>query len=350
MARYEINIIEDAAPYRRQLVEFWRQNLPPYGTEQRFDWLHYRNPSGPPLTALAFVEGDDTIVGCGSMYPWPCCLGGVAKVLWFTSHFAVATDHRVFGPAFAIQKTLAAALAARGEPFAFGYPNRASVGPLKAAGYRHIGVSHDWVRILDGWAVIRQRLPVPGLSSMAGSAFKILDAAARGWFRRSCRSYAWEIVERCDGRFDALWLRTRERSPFLLARTSAILNWRYAENPDVKYRFFAVRSETTAQDEIDAHLVFTLQGSSVVIKDLFPPFPETAFPLLLRFLDAMTREAVQSVIICHWGDVRFRKLLRRIFFVERPTYRDYYFRNASEATGQPETLLAEPGDVSLFFG
>ncbi len=350
MARYEIRIVEDPEPFRRQLVEFWGQNLPRYGTERRFDWLHHCNPSGPPLTALAFVQGSDTIVGCGSMYPWACSLEGAAKVLWFSSHFAVAIEHRVFGPAFAIQKKLAATLADRGEPFAFGYPNRASAGTLKVAGYRHIGASHHWVHILGGREVIRRRLPVPGLGGMAESAFKLLEAAARGWFRRSCGAYSWEIMHRCDGRIDDLWLRNRDCSPFLLARTSAVLNWRYADYPDATYRFFAVRSESSPRDAIDAHLVFTRQGRSVTIKDVFPPNPEAAFPLLSRFLDAMAGEDVDVVTICHWGDIRFRELLRRMFFLERPVHRDYYFRNATEVAGQPGTLLAKPGDVSLFFG
>jgi len=350
MARYEIRIVGDPEPYRQQLVEFWGQNLPSFGTERRFDWLHHRNPSGPPLTALAFVQGSDTIIGCGSMYPWACCLGGTAKALWFSSHFAVAKNHRVFGPAFAIQKMLVGTLADRGEPLAFGYPNKASAGTLKVAGYRHIGASHHWVRILDGREVIRRRLPVPGLGSMAGLAYRMLDVAGRGWIRRSCRAYSWEIVERCDSRFDDLWQRTCGRSPFLLARTSAVLNWRYAEYPDAKYRFFAIRSEATPLDAIDAHMVFIRQGRRVTIKDVFPPNPESAVPLLSRFLDAMADEGVEAVTICHWGDTRFREMLRRMFFLERPVYRDFYFRNAAEVAGQPETVLAEPGDVSLFFG
>jgi hypothetical protein len=350
MARYDVLIAEDPEPYRREIVEFWGQNLPHYGTERRFDWLHHCNPSGPPLTALAFVQGDNRIIGCGSMYPWACRVEGVAKTLWFSSHFAVSIDHRVFGPAFAIQKKLARTLADRGEPLAFGYPNKASAGTLKVAGYRHIGASHNWVRILDWRGVIRRRLPVPVLGRIAELTVKVVDVAALGWFRRSCRAYTSEFMERCDSRIDDLWQRTTECSAFQLARTSAVLNWRYADNPDVRYRFFAIRAESSPRDAIDAELVFTRQGRSVTIKDVFPASPQTAIPLLSRFLDAMAGDGVELVTVCHWGDSRFRDLLRRMFFLERPDFRDYYFRNAAEVPGQSGKLLAKSGDVSLFFG
>jgi hypothetical protein len=349
MARYDVTCVEDLEPRREQVVAFWRENLPPYGTDERFAWIQDGNPAGRPLTALAFLQGTDTLVGCGSLYPWPCWVNGERSVLWVAIHFAVAQGHRAFGPAFALQKSLAAALRGRGGRFAFVYPNRASVGPFKSAGYEFVGQSHDWARVLDARPQLRARVKSAGLATVGNWAIGAADRGIRRWHRHQSRRFRTEAVARCDARFDALWDRARGQSPFELERSAAFLNWRYGDNPSGTYRFFGLFDAARGPGELDAYLVYTTDRTTATIKDVFPSARDTATPLLSRFVDRMVNDGAESVRISNWGDGEFRETLRRLVFVERPATRDYYFLDAA-GTGETSGPLGNPSGITLFFG
>jgi hypothetical protein len=349
--RYDVRPIDDLEPYREALIDFWREHLgyavyPPAVLQKRFDWLYRLNPRGRTLTVVAFAGSD--IVGCGSLYPWPCVLAGQPAPMWVAIDFAVHPKHRAFGPAFALQKTLVRCLADQAGELAFVYPNRASVGPFKMAGFEHVGTASEWVRIVNVGEDVRHRVGVRVLRGILSSAANAVEQGVRFLQRRTASGYQGSTVARCDERFDALWERHAGSAPMLVEHSAACLNWRFGQHPTRDYRFFTIsRQADTAS--IEGCLIYHIEGQSASIKDVFPATVDAASPLLSAFIDEMAEQAIRRITLSFWGDRTFRALLRRQLFVERPTLREYYAL-ANGQSGRELQAALRSDRVPLFFG
>jgi hypothetical protein len=349
--RYDVRPIDDPQPYHDALTDFWREHLgygghSPDVLQKRFDWLYRLNPRGRTLTVLAFAGSD--IVGCGSLYPWPCVLAGQPAPMWVAIDFAVHPKHRAFGPAFALQKTLVRCLADQAGELAFVYPNRASVGPFKMAGYEHVGTATEWVRIVNVGEDVRHRIGVPVLRDVLSSAADVVEHGVRYVQRRAASEYRGGTVAQCDDRFDALWERHAGSAPMVVEHSAAYLNWRFGQYPTREYRFFTIsRHADTAS--IEGCLIYYIEGQSASIKDVFPATVDAASPLLSAFIEEMAQQAIRRITLSFWGDRAFRALLRRQLFIERPTLREYYaLANGRFGSDLQAALRSER--VPLFFG
>lgn len=56
--------------------------------------------------------------------------------------------------------------------------------------------------------------------------------------------FKFEEIKNFDGRFDKFWQKVKNRYPISIERSSNYLNWRYAKNPFVKYKQFAVTDKS----------------------------------------------------------------------------------------------------------
>ncbi len=50
-----------------------------------------------------------------------------------------------------------------------------------------------------------------------------------------------------DGRFDRLWERAQSEHPAITRRDAALLNWRYRQHPDTRYRALTIDDGGTAR-------------------------------------------------------------------------------------------------------
>ena len=103
-------------------------------------------------------------------------------------------------------------------------------GMMKKAGYIPLASGNDSFRARISF---RQSLIKRVGTLVGGAAGSVLDLLLRlrekQWGTFS--GFRFELVNRCDGRFDDLWQRARRDYQSCLVRTSAYLNWRVFDAP-----------------------------------------------------------------------------------------------------------------------
>ena len=81
-------------------------------------------------------------------------------------------------------------------------------------------------------------------------------------------------VDQPDERFDRLWTRVQDNWPLAVRRDRQYLQWRYVDNPTVRYRIFAFIDRT----DILGYAVFKRYRTEYQIVDILTlPDPEVGF-------------------------------------------------------------------------
>ncbi len=107
-------------------------------------------------------------------------------------------------------------------------------------GFKGASPIYKMVKILNAAPYIEAKigfrpLAIP-LTAICNMGIRMLDRV------RSPKSLSGVIIEeaeRFDERFDELWQRGKSQYEIIVARTSAYLNWRYADHPTVRYTTYA---------------------------------------------------------------------------------------------------------------
>jgi hypothetical protein len=325
MERYDILPVEKSIEqYREAIVNLWRSNLADV-PDDRFDWLYARNPCGPARTWLAVAKEKNEVVGIGSLYPRKMVIKGREHVVGVAVDFATDKNHRVLGPALKIQKAIIAGSRGHGFQFNYAYPTGNSVAVFRRVGYRPLGEIKEYFKPLTIEKKIVQYWRADVLAKVAGSIVDLYLRLRDRWrivtLPRS--DSAVEILERCDGRFDALWNAVKGSSPIAAEKSAAFLNWRYAINSIERYRFFCVF--TGDRRRLQGYVAFTLRGDVAVVKDIFPVDDRKLFSgLLLRFIEEMRKEKVAYIKLSYFGNRQLVDRLRSVGFIERRTGLNFF--------------------------
>ena len=121
-------------------------------------------------------------------------------------------------------------------------------------------------------------------------------------------------TDRADHRFDELWRRSADRYPIAGERTSAYLNWRYADHATHRYRFFCLLRE----GQLIGYIAFSTRNNSALVDDVFAlDMTETADRLLLQFAWQMRKERCATVFVVYGGNSAFEKRLPGLGFFRR---------------------------------
>jgi hypothetical protein len=154
--------------------------------------------------------------------------------------------------------------------------------------------------------------PIKGAARAIDAAMALKDAAAL--LARGGRVDS-ELVDAADGRFDDLWARARH-DLVLGERSSAYLNWRYAELGTLKYRFFCMLDRRDGR--LLGYAVYTVRKNKVDVADLFcEDFEGTLDVLLLEFCQAMRRAGHVAVGMIYVGPPSFGERMRSLGFFPR---------------------------------
>lgn len=362
----------ELSSHKDTLTSLWAENLSDPGIaaakERRARWLYDENPAGPSRTFLVDDSGKDGLVGCASAYPREVRVGPHALVAGVLSDFAVKRAHRVGGAAVIVQRAIATSAKEAGTALLFGYPNKASSPIFKRLGYKVVAEASDYLKPLRAGAYL-ERVIGPQLEKRAPaiapwveknamgplvSVGGVLADLGMGIAERLARyglgfDLVFEDSARVDGRFDDLWERGRGQNAIELPRTSAWLNWRYADFPTQDFRFFSAASRKTGK--VHGYVAYTGTGGWVNVVDLFVDDPHVVLdPLLAAFSTAMRGEGHKAICIGHVGSDALPRRLKLHGFVAKPNGR---FLVAQALEGAPDALqklVTEPASWSIFDG
>jgi hypothetical protein len=256
-------------------------------------------------------------------------------------------EHRTIGPALGLQRAVVAAMASGEIDLAYGFPNRQSEPVLRRTGYRPLGDLQRWVKVLSCRAVFDRWGWAAWFSRSAGM---LLDPILpRKWQEVLCRrppGIGLTRVESFDARFDRLWRFAVRQFAILGERSSAYLNWRFSQCPDLCYRAMGL---TDASGELLGYVVYGRRGGIVHIADLLVADVRYVDPLLAEFLRLARREDAQIVVFLYLGNPAVCKALGRFGFWQRPSGRKamvYETGNGSRVTAsQPDNWHLTAADI-----
>lgn len=341
---------------RDTLVSLWTENLrdPELDrrTEQRLAWLYERNPAGPALTWLGFDDDARRAFGCCSCYPRDTWVNGTRLPAAIAADFAVDRKYRIAGPAVTLQRAMARGSGEAGISFVYGWPNNHSIGVFKRVGYKVVGQTTTWAKPLRSVRHVREalerRVPaIAGVVDVAPLAGALVDVAlaADDWRRQLPRLPALrtQVLDRADERFDELLSRARPRW-IMGDKTAAYLNWRYAECPTVRYRFFVVADR---RGRLQGYVVYTHVGETAVAADLFAAdLGPTLDHLLVGFARRAWREGAATAALTFVGTSELTRRLPRLRFFPREPSRSLVLH---VAPGTPPDVAAALADRERWF-
>jgi hypothetical protein len=308
------------ASHHDAVMRLWRENLAALQSadklERRFRWMYQGNPAGPAGTIVCVHVPTSEVVGCASLLPRRLRMDGQEIVAGMPVDFAVSKGHRSGAAAVRLQRSLVSGAALPCD-FLYGFPNKAALAVLQRGGFKAFAPASGWVKPLRAAYKLE-----PVLRSKFAAHLAALPAdlwlAARDSARPHVPVGDSFFVGRADDRFDALWEETRDRYTIVGERSSAYLNWRYAEFTTLPYQFFAVNKP--GSQNLLGYIAFTVRGRTAVVGDLFcTDMGPGATALLLQFAIALRRSTdLQSIFLGFVGGDRFKDVLKRVGFIARP--------------------------------
>ncbi len=314
---------------REPLQRIWRENLT-LGTspEEKFRRLYLEapDPAGYVFVLRARLEalGEEQVVGAMGVAARRWWAGGREVVAALFGDFAVDAAHRHLLPALQLSRQ-AREQVQEGFPLGYGFPNQKAVGVMLRAGFRQLGTTCRYVRVLRHAAYAGRLGQRPGLPPVlarlvarplvAGAAGGVADLGRRALdLPRSLRAnvgFRLGWCDRPDGRFDALWEAARGEYPVVGVRSAAFLAWRY---PGATFATLSRRGG----GPLSAWAVVELEPATGAahLRDLFGHHADLG-PLVDLLLPALRRRGAASLSVRFLGAPLVRDLLTRRGFVAR---------------------------------
>jgi len=348
--------------HRDALLRLWGENMPDPAiaavTPARFRWLYDQNPAGAASTWLGVHGPTDEVIGCGSFAPRRMWVDGQLLDAGILADFAVAKNHRTAGAAIAIQRAVSKGAGPAGLAFLLCYPNDAALPIFKRVRYKPVGEAGTWVKPLHAEYKLREHLPSPRLAKLAAYPVDAgLWARDLPTFARSPRPYRTRLVDRADQSFDQL--SDRARPGFITGeRSSAYLNWRYADFTSATYRFFCLHRPTmrlrAEHGDLLGYVVYEIQDNRVFVADLFCDYERDTSLLLHAFAARMRRAGHYSISLSYFGSRFLADELEAQHFIPRPDKRHLLVlfdkqtpEPLARALTDPERWLMADGELDL---
>lgn len=354
--RFEVRPF-DPSSHREGLVALWKDNLytaapgRPQLMDRRFEWLYQQNPEGPAKTWVAQPGDNHVLAGCASLYPRIVSYAGREVLVGTGCDFAVGKEHRVFGPALSLQRSLVGGSLAEGFQFLLVWPDKASIGLFRRVGYTTLGETERWVKVLrpERYAEdINNSKLVVMISRMASKGLEVVDQAFRAPYLRELWGTRTEVLDRPDARFDALWSEARQSYLLCEAKTASYLSWRYCQKPLQPNRFFCLFDKN---DSLLGYVVFTVEDNVACVEDLFArDAGRMTECLLVEFIQTMHNEGMTAISVVFLWNEQLAAQLKRLFFLRREQLNPLLVYFDPEAPAQLREGVLSSRDWLLFDG
>ncbi len=312
--------VAETEEHRQALVKLWRESLPSEHIakviDQRLDWLYQLNPAGKPQTWLVAPGQGEAIIGCGTMYPRELWVNGRMVRAGVLCDFAVAQEHRIAGPAVALQRAMARASLDAGFELLYGYPNDHALPIFKRLGYAVLGDATVWVKSLRTAYKLRDYLPSPLAKLASRLADPLLGAHDWRLLLRRPRGFRGQTHERATADFDELWARGKNGLPLVGERGQAYLSWRYGGPTTERVRFYGLHE--TSGGRLRGYLAYHVVDRKAFVLDAFWDGDMAVLEtMLLRFSLELRQQGHDSVCIVHAGDPRVLECIQKLLFIKR---------------------------------
>lgn len=324
MAKYNIVRVEsgEIGEYRDTILGLWRANLK-RGSDERFAWLYTRNPKVKTVTWLAQDTTTGKFVGCNSVYVRTVSLNGALLQMGTAVDFAVNKEHRVFGPALQLQKTIVADSAVVGVDFLLAWPNVAGKGVFLRAGYEPLAEVLSFVKPLRTAEKLQQLVKHELCARFAGSVF---DACLcfQNFILGAAKPRGWSVRFYCSGEavFGRYVTEFREAPQALMHRDGAFLDWRYSRFPVSPYEVCVLCDGSGRTRSV---IVFSCERHVAIVSDLMFDGHDSLGCIVSSFTAYMRRRGMKTISLIALHNGLFEKRLRAVGFWRTSTERPCLF-------------------------
>jgi hypothetical protein len=326
---------QSAAP---NLLRLWRNNLPVDGDVRRkLDWLYRDPPDRPSEVFLLVSDTEETtpIVGTAGFGVRRFQVAGRSGRAALLADLAVDQAHRTVMPALKLVREVRSAMAS--FDLIYGFPNKHAEGVFRRAGYRELGRSTRYVRVLRHASYLARLVPVPLLPRLAGPVLDLavlvrrLPAMLRS--RQTCR-LVW--LPDVDARFDRLWDAARADYRTVGYRGSDFLRWRFLRHPSDSFQVVALL-RGDGESSLAAYAVLRRKGAVVHIADLFGHTADLG-SLVDLLIGVLWRQGTVAISFTFLGSQRVVGLLKERGFKARESVHRVFFDAGDSLRGVPIDL------------
>jgi hypothetical protein len=324
--------------HKKDIIEIWKGNLSEFH-DDRYEWFYFRNPSGQAKSWLAINDQGEVITGSAALYPRDIKVDNRNCKIGIAADFAIQKAHRVFGPAIQLQKAIINSYSETGYSFILAYPSLSSRAVFERVGYRILGTASGWSRVLKSKNKVQGFFRIRLISFIASlfydSFMKLSDEFFLFFYKGKFRT---KILDRCDEKFDDLWLRAKDKYPILGERSSKYLNWRYVDNQSNPHKFYVALNEV--ETRVHAYINYVIKNNTAYISDILAEEDSNSEKfILLKFSKEMRKAGIESIYITYLGNMKFTRLLKKLYFFERKQSRVCFIHLPNENENTMKTLL-----------
>ncbi len=307
--------VREADPTRERgtILRLLRAFLSPDIDERRLEWLYFANPHGNARVWV--LEDNAETIGAGAAIPRKVWMSGSPKVGCVFGDFCVSPNYRSVGPALQLQRACMQAVASRWSQIAYDLPSASMMAVYRRLGLRSNASLVRMAKplLMDGQ--VRSRWKSSKASRVAGGLGNVL-LRARDRIRRTDRSlqirkHEEHFGKEFDNLFESVAANTDE---WLVERSSAYLNWRFREHPNVDYSIWTARRN----GQLEAYAVTQSREHGVQVADLFgmdnPGLVET---LVLSLADSARGGGLETLSVPILAGHPWQKRLSVIGFYPR---------------------------------
>jgi hypothetical protein len=343
---------------RAALQRIWRENLTlGISPEEKYRRLYLEAPDPATevfvLRAREGAGGEEPIVGAMGVAARRWWAGGREAGAALFGDFAVDAPHRHLLPALQLARQAREQVREHYQ-VGYGFPNQKAVGVMLRAGFRELGKTSRYVRVLRHAAYAAKLGQRPGLPPalmrlvarppVARAVGAAADLGRRALDLPRTLRAAWGYrlgwCDRPDGRFDALWEAARPEYAVVGVRSAAFLAWRY---PGATIATLSRRGDGA----LAAYAVVEMEQATGAahLRDLFGHHADLG-PLVDLLLPTLRRRGAASLSVRLLGAPLVRDLLTRRGFVVRGEGRTVVVQPGVESG--PGGQLANPDQWHLF--
>lgn len=335
---YKIKQI-DVSKDKNLIIDFWSKNFPDWPKE-KYEWFYRNNPAGVAYCWFVNTEESDEKIGTVALFPRIIYIDGKPKKSGVAGDLIFKNEYRSFWPAFMLQKKVLSLLKNGLVEFVYGSPNTQADQLMKRAGYKIIGTSVDYKKIVKTYNYLLKKLKNKILSRFLSTFLDLLIICfSKETYKAAFinKNTSFEIRSTFDDRFDLLWEKCMKKYPIIGKRDSKYLNWRFNQCPYIEYKSFILFNKTN--DEIYGYIIYKIQDNQLIIADiLLEDIDKHCDNLLVLFLKYVRKLNVNSIVFSFLGPDNLKKKLKKYNFLNNKGCRSFSVY-ANESTKLKDILF-----------
>jgi hypothetical protein len=316
------------------------------------EWKYMKNPAGKAFSVVA-LSGNE-LVGHLGLIPVKCSAMG--KTLIFAQEVDVGLyeNCRRFDVILRMADFMKTSLCRKRVSFSFSIPNETSFLLTQTFGVRKtIAPVPLLTKPLNVKGLLDSRFRLNSLNSLvarAASPLLKLIYPEKGGVPNGMRL---KKIRLFDKRFDALWDRVKDDYPIMVERTSAYLNWRYADAPHKKYEIVCL--EDTVSKQLAAYAVLGQEWHGHLIGQIYNILTprkgnaEICRCLLRAAIEHFRKIGADSIRCWMFPHTHIYPELRKLGFWPRPRENiNLVFEAFDKSSGAPDSQVVQ-NSLNWFF-